>query len=234
MTETNTNLTDESGRNINPVLGNVFFEILNNFCSQDELRPWMKHPFNAFGKTLATNGWVLIATPKISEYLDNTDKIKNVYPVVHNMQKIYDVATLETALAKFPTEDEFDSVISKCNACNGDGVVDFEFSYNGKTYEIEEDCPVCDGEGEIETFSDVPNGKKRYDETKLIKINECGLSAWRVADIVFVANKLKQKTIKLINNTSPLSSCLFKIGDIEMLVMPSNIGTDADVIENIA
>lgn len=223
--EYNNNQTD--GR------GNVYLEILNKFCSQNEFRPWMNHPFNAFGKTFATNGMVMIATPQISEYLDYADKIKNVYPIVHNMEKTYDVAALEAALAKCPTEDVFDSVIRKCNACNGDGVVDFEFTYNGKTYEIEEDCPVCDGEGEIETFSDIPNGEKRY-KNKFIKINECGLSACRVADIVFVANKLKQANITLIYNLNQLSPCLFKIGDVEMLVMPNMISTKADVIENIA
>jgi len=229
------NVSNElKGNELNPVLGNVFFEILNNFCSKDELRPWMKHPFNAFERTLSTNGWVLISVPKISEYEDKTELIKNVFPVIHNIEKHYEVEKLEKALAKCPTEDDFDSVITKCDACNGDGVVDFEFTFKGKTYDIEDDCPVCDGEGEIETFSNIPNGKKRYDETKLIKVNECGLSAWRISDIIFVAKKLKQKTITLIHNTSPLSSCLFRIGDVEMLVMPSNIGTDADVIENIA
>lgn len=38
----------------------------------------------------------------------------------------------------------------KCEACDGDGEVEWEFEYDGRTYDSVEDCPVCDGAGTIE------------------------------------------------------------------------------------
>ena len=224
---------------------NVFLEILNEFVSQDDLRPWMKSPFNAFDKTLATNGHVLIATPKISEYIDYTDSkdgyfntfstlvIKHIYPVVHNIEKYYEVTSLKKALAKCPMLEEYDSIIHKCNACNGDGVVDYEFIHNGKTHIIEEDCPICDGVGEIEKKSDKPNGKLHYDERKLIKLNDSTFSVLRIAEIIFVANKLNRGVITLVYNIGNKQPCLFKIDDLEMLVMPTYSDTDEHIIDNV-
>lgn len=35
----------------------------------------------------------------------------------------------------------------KCEACDGEGEVEWEFEYNGRTYDMDADCPVCGGEG---------------------------------------------------------------------------------------
>ena len=38
----------------------------------------------------------------------------------------------------------------KCEACDGCGRVEWEFSYGGRAYDMDADCPVCEGEGSEE------------------------------------------------------------------------------------
>lgn len=47
----------------------------------------------------------------------------------------------------------------KCEACDGDGHVAWEFRHGGRTYDAVEDCPVCDGAGTVECTECVGTGK---------------------------------------------------------------------------
>ena len=76
----------------------TYIEILNHLTSKDEMREWMTTPFNSNGKTLATNGFAMVAVPEIGVYKDQTEKLRGLYPGVHNMDIVYPVwETLSTA-----------------------------------------------------------------------------------------------------------------------------------------
>ena len=47
----------------------------------------------------------------------------------------------------------------KCEACDGEGEVEWEFEHNGRTYDMYAACPVCDGEQTVECTECVGTGK---------------------------------------------------------------------------
>lgn len=117
--------------------------------------------------------------------------------------------------------DCFDEVKVECDACTGYGLATFEFNHNRKTYEKDWKCPVCDGEGEIDIKSDIPNGKKERDGNKFFKIGKSVFSVARIEELVYVAEALQSKIITLVNQTKPDKPSLFIINDVELILMPA-------------
>lgn len=62
-----------------------------------------------------------------------------------NRDKVFTLDGLITLLNLIPKVD-----FEACQACDGNGRVDFEFEYDGETYYKSADCPVCHGTGEKE------------------------------------------------------------------------------------
>ena len=62
-----------------------------------------------------------------------------------NRAKVFTLDGLVTLLNLIPKVD-----FEECQACYGDGKVDFEFEYDGETYYKSAECPVCHGTGEKE------------------------------------------------------------------------------------
>jgi len=203
-------------------------KIHKRFISEDAMRVWMRKSFNVGNKTASTNGWVLVVTPKIDDYEDYSHMVKGVYPVEYNTNKVINVDELKEKMKIIPQIDSFDIEEEEieCEACNGDGVVDFEFDYGGRTYEHESDCPICDGEGVIYKEKKVFNGKKEYDPEYVIKIGVCRFLIRRIEDLLFVSDTLQAKEITLVSQIDPCSGNLFKIKDVEILVMPASIMVD--------
>lgn len=204
----------------NKLSNEVYRSILELVINKSEMRQWMLNPVNAFGKTHATDGYSIVSVPEIGKFENVEEKFKNVYPIVPNIRKVYSFSELKSALDKMPRIDLYDEVKTKCDACNGEGEVDFEFSHKGTDYTTEGTCPVCDGDGVIMAESDIPNGKTDYNYDYCVKIGISGIHIKRILLLISIAELVGSDSIELLNQTEPQKPSLFKIGDIEIITMP--------------
>lgn len=97
------------------------------------------------------------------------------------------------SISKVPTVDERKRVKVKtkyeeCEACWGSGIVYADATFRGNTYDLEFECPICGGSGEVpvskdfvpleddskdfKTFKYVKTGRKIIDGNKLISIGK--------------------------------------------------------------
>ena len=216
------------------VLGNVFITLLNKFKSNDGRSDWMNKPFNVGSKTVSTNAYILISTPLQEGFDDLSNKTKGVYPMGYIMDKKISVSELKEKINAFPKVDCFDKQEKECDACSGNGDVDFEFSHNGKYYESNQDCPVCDGSGVFNTVSKQPNGKKELDYNKFFGIGNSVFNVLRIEELLEVAETLKSDEITLVNQTQANKASLFKIKEVEVLLMPTRCNDLSNVVQNVA
>lgn len=125
-------------------------------------------PFNFNNQSCITNGYVFFLSYDNLGYQELNEKekaaVKNILEwdelvaskSIHS-DKIFDLFKDAKAIPITATET--------CKACDGDGVVEYEF-YFKKRYDIEEECPVCKGTGEFDTKK--PIGTYEYPE-QLVK-----------------------------------------------------------------
>jgi hypothetical protein len=195
----------------------------------------MTTPFLVGNKVVATNGTSLVAVPKFTdEFEDKSEKTKTVYPVLYNRDTRISLTELKEAISKAPLVDCFDEIKDRCGACNGDGEVEFEFDYKHETYNIEHECPVCEGQGIILKTSTTPNGKKEIDRTKYIRIGECNFMIERIEELVNTTELLNLNEVLLKKQTGASQSNLFVLDTVELLLMPCMMPNPDDVCANIA
>lgn len=218
------------------VLGDVFLTLLNRFTNKNDFysRDWMAQPFNVGNKTVSTNAHILIATPLQEGFEDMSNKTKEVYPMPFILENKISVSELKQKLNDFPKVDCFDEEEKKCDACTGFGDVDFEFYHNGKNYESNQDCPVCDGSGVLNIVSKTPNGKKELDYNKFFGIGNSVFNVARIEELLEVAEALDADEITLVNQTQPNKPSLFKIKEVEVLLMPIMCNDVTSVVQNVA
>ena len=232
MEETTKN--HEAANGAKHVLCDVYLSILNRIADKHDIRDWMTEPFNANGKSMATNGYTLAITPICGEFENREDKIKGVYPLERNKEKSIKIQEIKDRLSLFPTVDCFDETEQQCNACDGSGEVVFEFDYERERYELEGECPVCKGKGTILQTAKTPNGEKELDCSKLFQIGLCAFNVERINELIYVAEQTGVDEVVLINQTLPHRPSLFLIGEVELLVV-STLNSDLDAVaQNIA
>lgn len=112
-------------------------------------KDYAKHPFRQGMNNYATDGKSIIrvATHLCKEEYEELDK-PNAWYVMNkpkNRDKVFTLDGLITLLNLIPKVD-----FEACQACDGNGRVDFEFEYDGETYYKSADCSVCHGTGEKE------------------------------------------------------------------------------------
>jgi hypothetical protein len=200
-----------------------FETILNHFTSkEDEAIEWTTKPFSLGNYSAATDSTTLVVTPKIGDFIDMSGKVLPVIPII-NMNVAISVKELKEKMSLIPFVDCYDDIEkdNECEACDGFGEVDYIFEYNGKTYEINEDCPICDGSGTIENKEKIPNGKKEYSTEQTIKIGVCHFYNYVLEKLIFVADVLEADTVNIISQTKSNCPCLFQIKEVEVLLMPT-------------
>lgn len=230
---TEKSINEAEGNAVLPLVRQRYLSIHSQFVSKDEMRGWMQEPFNVADKTISTNGLCLIATPKVGEYQDRTEKVKTVYPMPKLIDKQITVSELKEKLNTVPLVDCYDEIEKECDACNGSGHVDFTFDYGLKEYELEGDCPVCDGEGIIASKPYKPNGKKEYDYNKYGRIGNSIFNLHMIEELILIAETIDEKTIHILNQKE-FNSSLFQIGEIEIIMMPMAGIDETDVAFNVA
>lgn len=189
------------------------------FISKDDGRPKLRNSFNAFGKTFSTNGFSMLITPQLTGYSFNSQWVENLYPHLHRGDFTIDVNLVRKMLVAAPKTFQLYYKELNCDACNGDGFVEYSFEYKEEEYTIEEECPICDGDGIIQTKTNIP-AIETLDLNNVAKIGEYYFYLGRVLQLLNVASELKQKTIYFLNEQNANNGAYFKTGDVEILIMP--------------
>lgn len=188
--------------------------IMQSFCDKKSYG-WCL-PFIANKKTMATDGYMLVAHPLVIDGLEVNDSRASVIPE-KNMDKSILVSTIKGAIDSFPRIERYDK--KECRACHGDGQVDYEFYHKKKRYAEKTDCPICEGIGEI--TSDNPNGKWEFIPDHYMKIGNCIFNPVLIEKaLVYLANIENVDEIKVFHQSRRTSANLFVVGDFDVVIMP--------------
>lgn len=195
-------------------------KLLERFKAENDIREWLNKPFNCCERTIATNAYSLIAVPLIEGYGEAPEKSANYIKDMLSNANEGESATFKTQALKDVVDVWRMEDIAKtadCEACDGDGVVTYEFYYDHKTYDLDEDCPVCEGEGYIEDSS-VIEGQKPKDGT--VKLHKCNFKIQRIMDLLYVLTELgvDEFTTRTISLTQPTSVTL---NDVTVILIPT-------------
>jgi len=197
------------------------YDILKEHSCVNEYQNWMNYPFSANGKTLSTDGNMMIAFP---EFIDGApvmnEKIRPIFPKEANIDIQITVSDMKSIVESAPLIDCYDEVEKECSACCGEGEVEYEFSHDLRDYMLDHECPVCEGEGTIGTRSSKPNGKKEIDPICAFKIDKSFFSAKYTSVLIDIADKLAVTSITLYRQDTMTSPSYFKIGTTDVLLMP--------------
>lgn len=117
----------------------------NSFLDKD----YAKHPFRQGMNNYATDGMSIIrvATHLCKEEYEELDKPNAEYVMnkQKNRDKLFSYEGLCQTLDMVPKVN-----FTCCDACGGEGQVEFEFEYDGHTYYHSNTCPICNGTGKME------------------------------------------------------------------------------------
>ena len=195
----------------------AYEQILLRFVGDNEFAPWTSDIFAIGDKNASTNGKTLVTTPKYMGCSDRSEKVKSIYPIKKEYKKTIGLSELKQALSKCPMVDCFDEIEECCEACDRDGEVKANYYYGGRTFIVHAKCPICGGDGVITKASKTPNGKKKLDYNKCVKIDSQYIGISFVEDMIFVAEKLSKSKINIHPTNTKRPSYFSTIGEVEMI-----------------
>lgn len=209
-------------RNENEIFG-LFVE------DEDGLRYKLKTPFvdKYDGRVWATDGHNLImVNPECVSGKYETRDMGGKIPVRdYNCDESLLVSDLQDALKRCPQEPEMKikSVeVVECPECKGTGVVTaaYEADYDNHLYDIDVDCPICDGEGTIEKEELEPTGSMIPKEGSLIKLGKSYFKWYYIDTIIETCKILKIEKIKLVRTSTTWMNIFELSSDIHICLMP--------------
>lgn len=179
---------------------------------------WSKAPFKIEDKVYATDRRIMLIIP--AEHAPDVQPLEGYAP--SNVLSVIPAAgaVLQTILAKdiltalkaVPTVKED----KECEACKGEGEVEFEFYHGGRTYTTDSECPICDGEG---SFPD-KDGKTIPDPEKSITIGKSNFAPKNIKKLYQICQHLDLVEIDLVSQPSDMAASLFSKNGISLLAMP--------------
>lgn len=191
-------------------------EVFALFVSDDEMLPNLMHPFKQGGLYFATDGHSLICLPEGVAELPYKDQDK---PKCLSLIEPYNccvpivLAELESQLIP----DMIEEVLSEyCDECDGDGTVVFIYtSKKGREYHSEDDCPLCDGNGEFtkKTGKKIPNPDKSF-----LLLEKC-FTYKQLARLVAACKLMELATITKVADLTN-NGVIFQCGEAKILLMP--------------
>lgn len=198
-------------------------QVFECFCTEYDVRDFMKTPFFYDGHVYATDG-IIAVRAKIDDCdfkVQNNPEIKypNVSHVFNDLhytkcnQKVYE----STAhLEQYKTADEEIEVGQnvECKVCDGEGEVTWEF----ERYEKEDECPACFGTGLSEQTKMKKTGFKTYG-SQIVHIHNAYVRLSYFAKIVKAAEKMEHELFITAYNQSN-NPIFFRFGSAEAVLMP--------------
>lgn len=211
---------------------NNYDKVLQLCVAQEDYRGWMTKPFVIGDKVYSTEAHIMCICPKDKlggeyESLESYDP-NNVLKFVDS-QKIADKPvltitreTLKEIESKIPKVEGYKEVGKdvQCDSCEGDGVVEFEYDYEGRTYYTEADCPICDGDGLREKVQKVKNGLMETDKEAMVKIWYSVFRFAMIEYIIEICNILDSDAV-VINEFGDMKPLVVKVADVVLYVMSS-------------
>lgn len=192
---------------------------LKLFTIEESYHPdWCKQPFRIEDKVYATDMHVMLIIPaKLApgiEQLETYDQksVLSVIPTTTHPIMSVSVKDLFAALKVFPTV----KANKDCEACKGEGEVQFEYYWEGRRYTNDDDCPVCDGEG---AFPD-ESGAVVPDPDKSITIGKANFAGKYIKKLYELCKFFDLQAIDLVSQSSPESLSLFSKDGVSILIMP--------------
>ena len=189
-------------------------ELLNKFCNTFYNIPLLRNPFlnTEYNEVWSTNGYVFIGiNPEIltKEY----SKGEHPFPKLE----------LNKAFNSCPMVDE-EVVVEdavECEECDGSGTVYWEYTDNHlNTHERLMDCPICNGEGEIEPCKTKKTGKKIIEEDTVVEVGNAHIFANRLQLLKIAMEFLNVDTVKMIHNDPKGANEFIISKDIRIIIMP--------------
>ncbi|MBB6109756.1 hypothetical protein SAMN05421821_105174 [Mucilaginibacter lappiensis] len=179
---------------------------------------WSSTPFKIGDKVYATDRHVMLIIP--SEFAPNIhdlegydkDNVLKVIPKSGQVLKTISAKDILIALKAVPTVKED----KECESCKGECQVEFRYTYKGRDYTSDDDCPVCDGNGSL----DDANGKLIPDASKAITIGKSTFSPLIVKKIYQLCKYFDLSDLDLVSQESIESATLFSKNHIYILAMP--------------
>ena len=193
--------------------------LLEKFTGKDDLRLWMKTPFNCENRTMCTDAQILVSVPQIEGYAEPPgNKTKNVLNILSGAKEGHPVAyqtkNIRAILDKWEVVKTYKK--EECDACDGEGEVVYEFKYYGKTYMHEDECPIC--------FGVRYTGTGEEDGTRLkhgtVKLHNSVFTINKIADLLFILETLESETFEIRNIVSNKPSYI-TIENVVVLLMPT-------------
>lgn len=204
--------------------------LLNLFTCVDKLRPRLASPNLKDGIVYASDGHVLIAIPDselslnypTNEKYPSADKL--LKEAILNCTESISVQISDVVKELVRARIKVDSDFINCKDCEGSGEVEWEYtSKNGYTHTIEEECPVCHGEGgsdEVHPFARVSLSEIECDSGEYgINIGVLYYHPFQLYRLFMVALMKGVKTIDIFYNPNNYGQTLTYFGETKVLVM---------------
>lgn len=191
-------------------------KILNLFVGNDKYRPALNQAFKQGDMVCATDAITLVAIPisLIGFNYPDQDKpdVSSVLDIRKECHEIIELSWLKELYNDIPMINK----TYKCEACDGTGMVDYEFYFDGTIYTEEEECPVCRGEGHLgET------GEMIKDPQYNIDIHGNPFKSGRVLKMINLMKLLEITSCVLVSNPSSEPNLFRFENGINVILMPS-------------
>jgi hypothetical protein len=206
-------------------------EVFRLFCGNDALRPVLLNPFVVGDKTYATDAYTMVCcdNDKIDFEFTNRETPLNVSNVIpeNNTSEIIDIDSVDWNLLLLENETIGDGSDVECGNCKGEGTCDDSVYYKNKLYNFEYDCPVCEGSGYEEEENQIPTGNKTFKLNDKVKLKDVTFFASKFYKLKKVKD-LMNCDVELIQYNTTHKGITFKIGFLDVLIMPTMNADDRD------
>lgn len=196
----------------------------------------MASPFIVGSYTYATDAYSMVRckTERVDFKFENTEQPLNAEAAIPeiNASEIIDLDNISWTDLMTVDEKIGDGNDVICGHCEGNGSCEDSFVYKNKCYDYEYDCPVCDGSGYEEKVQMIPTGKKTFGMNDMIRFKDAFFYARRFYKLKQVKDLIKAD-VELISYSGNNKAVLFRIGFLEVLLMPVIQNSNTDVIVRI-
>lgn len=200
-------------------------ELLSMFCDKSYSNPLRSNPFfnTKCNEVWSTDGYALIRIKPerlVGEYPKGE---LNLPALEFPCKKKITIEAINKALDACPKVDE-EIVIQdavECEDCDGTGEVYWEYIDNkGHTHQHLDECPVCNGMGEIKPAKTKKTGKKIVKEKAVINVSKAYIFASNIIKLKFAMDFLGITSVWLTNNSERGVNEFVLDNDIRIILAP--------------
>lgn len=191
----------------------------------NDIQTIYNNPYRRDGYVYATDGRKLIRIKEnvVRGNYETNDKMKLDIPT-DNCDYIITDKDIEKVLFNIPHEEEVIKVGNnvKCPECDGEGTVTWKYTdRDWNDYELDEDCPVCEGSGYIEKVRKERTGRKISVLSTIIKVGRNNLTAGFLQTLLDAMKIIGISEVRLVAQDKICNH--FRIDENISVILASNI-----------